>query len=400
MRYDVVTIGGGLAGAAMAKALAQEGLRVLVLEREQTFRDRVRGEQMHPWGVAETRALGLYGLLKDSCGFEVRTWSTRFLGADENPPRDLVESSPHRAGSLNFYHPSMQAVLLDAAVEAGATVWRGVTAVEVLPGEVPLVRARDAEGERVCGARLVVGADGRNSACRNWAGFRVEHDPDRMALAGVLLKEVSAPQDRVSLSINSSGGVFSLTVPLGANRFRVYLGTFKQDGFRPHSGRHALPDLLAASIAAGAPAAWWEDARAVGPLASFDGADSWVEHPYRDGVALIGDAAASSDPCFGCGLSLALRDVRVLRDALLAENDWDAAGHAYAAEHDRQYGAIHRHTDWKRTVFFDPRPEAAAIRARALPRIAQDPTRVPDTIGVGPDAPSDEAARRRFFGED
>jgi len=32
---------------------------VLVLERETQFKDRVRGEQMHPWGVAELKALGI-----------------------------------------------------------------------------------------------------------------------------------------------------------------------------------------------------------------------------------------------------------------------------------------------------------------------------------------------------
>ena len=48
--YDVITIGGGLAGAALAKRLAENGMRVLVLEREVAFRDRVRGEQMHCWG--------------------------------------------------------------------------------------------------------------------------------------------------------------------------------------------------------------------------------------------------------------------------------------------------------------------------------------------------------------
>jgi flavin-dependent dehydrogenase len=50
MDYDLITVGGGLAGAALAKALAERGARVLVLERETRFRDRVRGEAMHPWG--------------------------------------------------------------------------------------------------------------------------------------------------------------------------------------------------------------------------------------------------------------------------------------------------------------------------------------------------------------
>jgi len=200
--------------------------------------------------------------------------------------------------------------------------------------------------------------------------------------------------------INPSRGQFSLTIPLGQQKFRAYVGIFRQNGSRHLSGQRSLPEFVETSIAAGAPSVWYEGAKEIGPLASFEGADSWVEHPYRDGVALVGDAAASNDPSFGCGLSLALRDVRVLRDKLLAEDDWDAAGHAYAAEHDRHYGAVHRLTDWMRVMSYDPRPEAAAIRARAFPLIAQDRTRRPDIVGLGPESPSDEAARRRFFGED
>ena len=66
------------------------------------------------------------------------------------------------------------------------------------------------------------------------------------------------------------------------------------------------------------------------------------------GLCSVGDAAAANDPCWGCGLSLTLRDVRVLRDALLASDDWDAACRRYAAEHDRYYGALHRITSWLR----------------------------------------------------
>jgi flavin-dependent dehydrogenase len=42
--YDIVTIGGGLAGASLAKVMAERGVRVLVLERDTRFKDRVRGE--------------------------------------------------------------------------------------------------------------------------------------------------------------------------------------------------------------------------------------------------------------------------------------------------------------------------------------------------------------------
>lgn len=74
-----------------------------------------------------------------------------------------------------------------------------------------------------------------------------------------------------------------------------------------------------------------------GPLARFNGADHWVNHPARDGVVLIGDAAAASDPSWGSGLSLTLRHVRDLRDRILNNDDWGKAAEEYAIEHDRRY---------------------------------------------------------------
>jgi len=53
--YDIVTVGGGLGGSALARAMAARGARVLVLEREKQFKDRVRGEFLAVWGVAEAR---------------------------------------------------------------------------------------------------------------------------------------------------------------------------------------------------------------------------------------------------------------------------------------------------------------------------------------------------------
>ena len=78
--YDIITVGGGLGGATLAKVMAEHGTKVLVLEREQQFKDRVRGEVMPPWGVAEAQALGIYDLLRTTCGHEyawvdVRTYA-------------------------------------------------------------------------------------------------------------------------------------------------------------------------------------------------------------------------------------------------------------------------------------------------------------------------------------
>ena len=399
MRYDVITVRGGLAGAALARALALAGMRVLVLERETRFRDRVRGEEMHCWGVGETRALGIYDLLKSSCARESRYWSVRVHGMPMVPPRDLVATSPHRCGTFSVLHPAMQEVLLEAAAAAGADVLRGAQVTGVEGGRSPTVRARIGAGEQIYAARLVVGADGRDSVCRSMAGFEVERDADGMLVAGVLLDGAAAPDDTTALFVRPDLGQLAIMVPVAPARTRAYVASAVLKEARALSGRGRLPAFIGAGIAAGVPAGWLDRAEAAGPLACFDGSCRWVAHPYRDGVALVGDAAGATDPTFGCGLSLTLRDGRVLRDRLLEGEDWDAAAHAYATEHDEYFGAIHRLTGWMRALFYDPSEAAASVRARALPLIAAEPDRRPDIVGLGPAFPSDETARRRFFGE-
>jgi 2-polyprenyl-6-methoxyphenol hydroxylase-like FAD-dependent oxidoreductase len=225
-----------------------------------------------------------------------------------------------------------------------------------------------------------------------------------MTIAGLRIDGLASPEDTMSGFIHPAYGMLSLTVPLGNGRFRVYVGRHKRDDVpseRPWSGKNAIADFVSANIVSGAPATWYaSDFRVSGPLASYNAADHWVNHPHKAGIVLIGDAAASSDPCFGCGLSLTLRDVRVLSDYLLTDGDWSAAADAYVKEHDRHYDSIHRMTSWLRYMLYDPSREAIEVRARALPRVIADRARFPDVIGVGPDFPADEIHRRRFFCED
>src|SRR4029450_2390364 len=119
----------------------------------------------------------------------------------------------------------------------------------------------------------------------------------------------------------------------------------------------------------------------------------------QDGVALIGDAAATTDPVYGQGLSLALRDVRTLSEKLLSNNHWDTAGNEYASEHRRYFSAIHTSCGWLRQMFQEQGPEADQRRATALPLTPADPTRIPDHIISGPELSIDEGVRLRFFGQ-
>ncbi|MGH9341370.1 MAG: hypothetical protein ACRD1R_17735 [Acidobacteriota bacterium] len=116
-----------------------------------------------------------------------------------------------------------------------------------------------------------------------------------------------------------------------------------------------------------------------------------------EGVALVGDAAASNDTSYGEGLSLTVRDARILRDCLLREKDWNRAGDAYAEEHDRYYGVIHEVTRWFTQMFLEQGADAEQRRSRALPLIAQDQTRVPDHLVSGPELPFNDAVRATLF---
>jgi menaquinone-9 beta-reductase len=56
MEFDIVTVGGGLGAAALATVTARAGARVLVIERETRFQDRVRGE-FRSRGASRKRAV-------------------------------------------------------------------------------------------------------------------------------------------------------------------------------------------------------------------------------------------------------------------------------------------------------------------------------------------------------
>jgi 2-polyprenyl-6-methoxyphenol hydroxylase-like FAD-dependent oxidoreductase len=76
MSFDVITVGGGLAGSTLATESARAGHKVLVLERQTQFKDRIRGENMLPWGVAAARRLGLVDCLLASGGHQPPYWIT------------------------------------------------------------------------------------------------------------------------------------------------------------------------------------------------------------------------------------------------------------------------------------------------------------------------------------
>jgi 2-polyprenyl-6-methoxyphenol hydroxylase-like FAD-dependent oxidoreductase len=186
--------------------------------------------------------------------------------------------------------------------------------------------------------------------------------------------------------------------PLGNHRARVYYVYPGVDGHRGFSGKEKAGEFIQCCQKAGAPESWFAGAESIGPLAEFDGADRWVESPAKNGVVLIGDAAASSDPSWGCGLSLTLLDVEHLANALCMTDDWNAALDCYAKSHDGYYSTLRRILGWMTELTWSPGYEANERRQRVFPRMIADPRGFPDPIGLGPFGPSDESARRLTLG--
>lgn len=317
---DVAIVGAGIAGSSLATSLARAGLDVVVLEASNEYVDRVRGESLVPWGVAEARQLGVEQVLLDAGANRGPQWLHYDPSLDAPLPIPVGIFVADVPGSLNLRHPVACAALADAAVAAGVELHRGVEAVTVAPGPTPSLTWQGGELE----ARLVVGADGRNSTIRRQLGVELEREPEIHMIAGLILEADDLPDDHDFLA--SEGDLFMAAFVQSGGAIRVYLcagltqrhrfsGPGGLDEFRRSVSFDCLP--FGTSLGAGTP---------TGPLATYPGDDSWTAEPFAPGVVLIGDAAGWSNPIVGQGLSIAMRDARIARDQILG-GDLDFRGY-------------------------------------------------------------------------
>lgn len=132
MDAEVVIVGGGIAGCTLAIRLADAGIAVTVLEREQVYRDIVRGEAMVPWGFREAVELGVAEAILQTDGVSVMTKMVPYdegfsVEQAQRRSRDLSTAVPGAPGVVGVGHPELRESLATAAAKA-AQSWCAVSA--------------------------------------------------------------------------------------------------------------------------------------------------------------------------------------------------------------------------------------------------------------------------------
>jgi 2-polyprenyl-6-methoxyphenol hydroxylase-like FAD-dependent oxidoreductase len=317
---DVVIVGAGIAGGAVGTLLARAGLEVVLFERENSYPDRVRGEYVAPWGVTELAKLELLQPLRKAGALFTRRsvpYDENFAPAEaEARAIDLTKMHAEGFGGLCLGHPATCEIFAQLAVTSGAHILRGTGHTSVTAGSRPIASCMHNGASLEFRPRFVIVADGRNSSARKNLGFKVNADEPRNLMGGMLVKGVPTwPRDMQVVGVEDRFNF--LVFPQGDDLLRLYGSYHFADKvhFDGPARRTKLIDAFrkltclpyAEAIAASTP---------IGPLNSFSNEDHWIDDPTCPGVVLIGDAAGHNDPIIGQGLSIALRDVRLVSEIL------------------------------------------------------------------------------------
>jgi len=323
---EVVIIGAGIGGSALATVLARAGIAVTILEKSLVHIDHVRGEWIAPWGVAETQRLGLYETLIAAGGHHL----ARHISYGDDVEAKTAESQVldltafENAGfkpPLCMRHPEMCDLFNAEAIESGAELLRGVAELQIIAGAAPEVRFRHDGVDRKFNPRIVVGADGRNSVVRSQVGIEQHRDRTHHLMAGMLVDGTSGWPPDLQI-FGTEARINFLAFPQSPERVRLYI-CYAIDDKRRFAGADNQTRFLDAFHLPTVPGSeYLANGTPSGPCNSYGNEDTWTDVPYVPGVVLIGDAAGHNDPIIGQGLSITYRDVRIVRDLMLENRNW------------------------------------------------------------------------------
>jgi flavin-dependent dehydrogenase len=309
-RFDVIVVGARCAGSPLATLLARQGLRVAVLERASFPRDTLSTHIFQAPALAFLDRLGVID--------QVRLTGAPFL-ALVNVRQEHLEftvewpQAPGDVGGIaSVRRFVLDPILADAATEAGAEVRMDtkVTGLVTDRGRVSGVRVASNGVESAIEARLVVGADGRNSTVASLAGSR-KYNPTPNERFGYWAffegAELGAePQfvfhrwsDRLVFATPCDSGLYQVIVLADLQE----LPRFRED-LEGSYMEYACSCRPVAEALSGA--------RRVGKFFGMLRFEGFFREASGPGWVLVGDAGHFKDPAPGQGIQDAFRQVEAL----------------------------------------------------------------------------------------
>jgi len=302
---DVIISGGGVPGLSMALLLAKAGLSVIIADPAPPVPPGKVGLSSRTVALME----GSLGIL-DNAGLlekvENESEDLRILSIADRDFR--ADFASHEIGMKRFGQ-NIQISLLQAHAASECAKTRGVTLLQATLTEFKTsgdtVTACFSDGTKYT-AKLLIGADGRNSMVRRTSGIDLwEHDYGQSALTGVVTH--TKPHHYNSIEFHYSGGPFTF-VPMKENRcaFVWMEKTPDAQTFLKKTKTEIEAVLQARSQNV------YGSVKLLTPLECYPIKIQKAKRLVAERVALIAEAAHVISPIGAQGLNLSLRDVASL----------------------------------------------------------------------------------------
>lgn len=286
--FDLIVVGGGPAGCAVARDVAAAGYKVLVAEDHALV-----GEPLQCSGLISARTLEISRV-------SPQVVRQRLHGARVHAPGgqvlDLTGSKPY---ALAIDRVAFDRALAAQAVNAGAELLTRarVTSLEYVPEGVRVSLAG-----RHLTARLVVGADGHNSLVARWLGLPAPHERVPLFAAEVELPGCNDQIVDIFVGRLVAQGWFGWVIPTGQGTARVGTGSSR---ISPRGGPGPRPRQLFEYLRELYPDIF----RGLRIIKTTSGVVpiGLRSRAYGQRALLVGDAACHVKPISGGGLYLGLK---------------------------------------------------------------------------------------------